>query len=258
MTYKIVFFDVDGTLLNTKKELPASTIEAIRTLRKGGVIGAIASARTPFNIHMWLDALHIDTYIVYNGGLIVHDGRVLHQETIDEASAASLVKRVRTNGHSIMPEGARHFSLVSHEPERIIETYAKAWDHDKRVAYEDLHEPISQMDLFCTDDEIAPYGTAFPNLTFYPWMSRPNAFNVIPKGVSKAYGIELILAKLGIAKADSVAFGDGPNDLEMLAYVGLGVAMGNAVDELKAQSGYVTSHVDEDGIANGLRHLGLI
>jgi len=258
MAYKIVFFDVDGTLLNTKKQLPASTIAAIRTLRKSGVIGVIASARTPFNIHMWLDALHIDTYIVYNGGLIVHDGNILHQETIDEASAASLVERVRTNGHSIMPEGARHFSIVGHEPERIIETYAKLWDHEKRVAYEDLHEPVSQMDLFCNDDEIAPYGTDFPNLTFYPWMSRPNAFNVIPKGVSKAYGIELILTKLGIAKADSVAFGDGPNDLEMLSYVGLGVAMGNAVDELKKKAGYVTSHVDEDGIANGLRHLGLI
>lgn len=257
MSYQVVFFDVDGTLLNTRKQLSRTTVQAVSQLRQRGVIAAVASARTPFNIRVWLEELGVDTYMVYNGGLVVHEGEILHQATIDPVTVQSLIERVLRNRHAVMPEGGQHFSLLGEEPERIIETYAKAWTHDLRVPFEQLHEPVSQMDLFCADEEIEAYKQAYPTLTFYPWMSRPHAFNVIPKGVSKAYGIELILRRLGVVREDAVAFGDGPNDLEMLTYVGMGVAMGNAVEELKARANYVTRHVDDDGIAYGLRHLGL-
>lgn len=258
MQYKIVFFDIDGTLLNSSREIPKSTVDAMDQLRKVGIVSAIASARTPYNTHYLLDDLPVDTYIFYNGGLIFHKDTVLHQDVIASSTVDSLVTQAVQNHHSAMPEGREHFSLVSEEPDKIIETYAKMWDHAKRVPFQELKDPVSQIDLFCKDEEVDSYINAFPNLTFYPWASRPSAFNVIPKGVSKAYGIQLILQKLGFSKAESVAFGDGPNDLEMLAYVGTGVAMGNAVDELKAKADFITKHVDDDGIAYGLRHLGMI
>ncbi len=258
MKYKIVMFDVDGTLLNTRRQLSNETISAVRQLRSHGVTSAIASARTPYNIGEWLQALQIDTYMVYNGCLVIHEGAVLHQEMIDPVMAHTLIDDAVRRRHSVMPEGLDRFSLISEQPDVIIDTYAKAWDHSRRVPYEDFHQPISQIDLFCASDEVAPYISAYSDLTFYPWVSRPNAFNVIPKGVSKARGFELILQKMGISREEAVAFGDGPNDLEMLTFAGTGVAMGNAVPELKNRASYVTRHVDDDGIAHGLRHLGII
>ena len=78
------------------------------------------------------------------------------------------------------------------------------------------------------------------------------------RGVHKASGIEAALEFLGIDRADSVAFGDGFNDLEMLAYVGVGVAMGDAPPEVKAVADRITGSPEEDGIRNGFAALGLI
>ncbi|EHB59642.1 Haloacid dehalogenase domain protein hydrolase type 3 [Paenibacillus lactis 154] len=82
--------------------------------------------------------------------------------------------------------------------------------------------------------------------------------DVIPGGGSKAKGIEAVLKHLGITPAQAVAFGDGLNDKEMLAYVGLGIAMGNAHEEVKPLADFVTKHVNKGGIRHGLRHAGLI
>ena len=82
--------------------------------------------------------------------------------------------------------------------------------------------------------------------------------DVIPAGGSKAKGIEAVLKHIGRSKDEVVAFGDGLNDVEMLSYVGLGIAMGNANDEVKSYANHVTSSVDEKGIRRGLEHAGLL
>ena len=87
---------------------------------------------------------------------------------------------------------------------------------------------------------------------------NPLFADVIPAGSSKAVGIDKMLAYFGISLADTMAFGDGGNDVSMLRHVGIGVAMGNAGDEARRAADYVTTSVDEDGILNALRHFGVI
>ncbi|MNH24318.1 putative phosphatase [compost metagenome] len=82
--------------------------------------------------------------------------------------------------------------------------------------------------------------------------------DVLPGNGSKANGIAQMIKALGVAKEDVYAFGDGLNDLEMLSFVGHGIAMGNAEDEVKAAASYVTSHVSENGIYEGLKLVGLL
>lgn len=258
MKYKIVFFDADGTLINSSKMVPDSAIEAIVELRHRGILPVLATARTPFNIQWLLDKLPFDTYMTYNGGLIMHEGKVLHQEVIADSLTRDIVASAERKHHSVALEGARQFSIVSEDIPGIKDVYMPRWDHAKRVPYVDFKEPVSQIDLFCRDEEIEEYTRSYPECTFYPWVSKPNAFNIVPKNVSKAYGIQLVLEKLDIPNDQAVAFGDGPNDVEMLSYVGMGVAMGNAVDVLKEIATYITKDVDEDGIAHGLHYLGLI
>ena len=87
---------------------------------------------------------------------------------------------------------------------------------------------------------------------------NPLFADVVPKGSSKAIGIDHIIAHYGIALEETMAFGDGGNDIPMLRHAGIGVALGNASDEVKASADWVTTSVDEDGIMNALRHFGVI
>ena len=87
---------------------------------------------------------------------------------------------------------------------------------------------------------------------------NPLFTDVIPRGSSKSVGIDKMLEHFGIALDETMAFGDGGNDISMLQHAGIGVAMGNAGDEVKKVADYVTSSVDEDGVINALRHFGVL
>lgn len=87
---------------------------------------------------------------------------------------------------------------------------------------------------------------------------NPLFADVVPAGVDKAEGIDRLLARFRIGLDETMAFGDGGNDIPMLRHVGTGVAMGNADEAVKAEADYVTTSVDEEGIARALRHFGLI
>lgn len=97
---------------------------------------------------------------------------------------------------------------------------------------------------------------SMPNSLAARW--SPYFADVVAKGCTKAVGIDRIIEHYGIALEETMAFGDGGNDIAMLQHVGVGVAMGNAMDDVKASADYVTTSVDEDGIAVALRHFGLI
>ena len=87
---------------------------------------------------------------------------------------------------------------------------------------------------------------------------NPYFMDVVPEGGSKSVGIDAICRSYGIAPDETMAFGDGQNDIEMLRHAGIGVAMGNAAEEVQAAADYVTASVDEDGVGRALRHFGLI
>lgn len=258
--YKIVFFDIDGTLLTSTHEIPESTSRSIEELRNRQVIPAIASGRTPFNIEPILKATGIESYIVYNGALVIHKNKVLHRILLEPASVQSLREMALANHDAVIWNEERHFSIHSLDPAYaavIRETYLSGWDlRYERVDYDPTC--VFQVELFCKDDEVEAYQQAFPSLNFYPWMSRKNAFNVVSKDISKVNGIETCLQFFHIDKSESIAFGDGENDMEMLSFVGRGVAMGNASERLKANSDMVTQHVDEHGILTGLKKLRVI
>ena len=87
---------------------------------------------------------------------------------------------------------------------------------------------------------------------------NPYFMDVVPEGGSKSVGIDAICRSYGIAPDETMAFGDGQNDIEMLRHAGIGVAMGNAAEEVQAAADYATASVDEDGVGRALRHFGLI
>lgn len=254
--YKVVFFDIDGTLLNWRGELPRSTKAAVSSLRNNGVVPVIASARPPFNIYELMNELEISSYVAFNGSFVVYEHQVIHQSAVLKPSVDEIRKSVLEQGDSVILATAAGFQIMSETPEELLEYYLRKWDIRKRCQAECAAD-ILQLEVFCSPASIQGY-TDKHNLTFYPWGSKDDAFNVVNFGVSKASGIQKLLDLIGLTNHDAAAFGDGINDIEMLTSAGFGVAMGNAVEELKATADLVTRHVDEDGVWYGLKELGLI
>ncbi|RXT03799.1 Cof-type HAD-IIB family hydrolase [Ammoniphilus sp. CFH 90114] len=256
MPYEIVFFDIDFTLINSEKEIPQDTMEAIRKLKENGTQVAIATGRPPYMFKEIAKKLEIDTFVCINGSLVIHQGQIIRRHIFEKADLAKLEEQASKHGHALSYfalEGS--FANQDHHP-RILECFedlrfpSPAYEPNAWREY-DMYQAL----VYCTEEEAHLY-QSLDAFRFVRW--HEFSMDGIPLGSSKAKGIEVLLDHLGLDRSQAVAFGDGLNDLEMLSYVGMGVAMGNAHEELKAQANYITKSVDQGGVAFGLAHLGLI
>ena len=134
-------------------------------------------------------------------------------------------------------------------------------DHERFIVLEDayekaLNEKIYQLNVFVTEEEEVAFLEYMPNSKSARWTS---AFtDVIPSDGGKDKGIDAIANHLDIKVEEIMAFGDGGNDIDMLKHVGVGVAMGNARDDVKEIADFVTADVDDDGITYALKHFGVL
>ncbi|TYP79653.1 Cof-type HAD-IIB family hydrolase [Paenibacillus methanolicus] len=257
MTYKIAFFDIDGTLVNEEKVVPQDTIDAIRELKAAGVEPVIASGRAPYFIKPLAELLGIDSFVCLNGALAVYRGKTVYKRVIPRTSIETLVALAEQHQHTLVYEGEHDFfanradcplvteSVLSLKVE-LPGTDSEFWRTNE----------VLQLFLHCESHEDALYDALLDDFTFIRW--HRGALDVLPYGGSKAQGMEAMLRELDIPVAESIAFGDGLNDKEMLRFAGLGIAMGNSHPELLPFADYVTTSVDDRGIRNGLKHAGLI
>jgi Cof subfamily protein (haloacid dehalogenase superfamily) len=253
----VIFFDIDGTLLDHHKELPSSTIEAIQELKNRGHLVAIATGRGPFMFKNIRDELGVDTFVSYNGQFVVVKGEVVYKNPMELLSLEKLTNVAVENGHPVVymdPDG-----MKANVPEHPYITAGFASLKVGTPAVDPLYyqeNDIFQTLLFCEEGKEKSYEEAFPAFDFIRW--HEVSVDVLPKGGSKANGIEKVMEILHIPKDRIYAFGDGLNDIEMLSTVENSVAMGNGVEEVKKVAKYITKPVDEDGILHGLKMVGLL
>ncbi len=255
---KMIFFDIDGTLLDHNKELPASTEKAINDLHAAGHYIAIATGRAPFMFPELREKLGIHTFISFNGQYVKVGDEEILTNPLNDTELIRLTEAAVNNDHPLVYMD--HLDMKANIPyhARIEESISLSLKF-KHPAYDPSYlngRDIYQALLFNTAEEMRPYKESFQKFDFVRW--HEFSTDVVPKGGSKAKGIEAVMNHLGFAKEDVYAFGDGPNDIEMLDYVVNSVAMGNAGDALKKQASYVTKDVDDDGILHGLKHFGLL
>lgn len=257
MSYKIAFFDIDGTLVNEEKIIPQDTIKAIEEIRQLGVEPVIATGRAPYFLGPLLEEVGIQSYVCLNGALAVYKGEVIYRNPIAASTVEAFVTFAREQGHALCFEGETRYATDQPDNERVISSIQSLkidfpeHEHDFWSK-----ESIYQMFLHAVDGEELPYASFHDRLTFIRW--HDDALDILPIGGSKAKGIEAMLARLGIDRSEAIAFGDGLNDKEMLEYVGFGIAMGNAHPEVIPFANYTTTHVDEQGIRNGLIAAGIL
>ncbi|MFJ7667958.1 Cof-type HAD-IIB family hydrolase [Lysinibacillus sp. NPDC097195] len=254
---KILFFDVDGTLYNSEKVMPESAKAALLEARRNGYEIAIATGRAPFMIDSLIEELDIKTYVTFNGQYVVYQGEVVYANGIEKEELAKIIAFGEARNEPVvflddkqMIASVGEHKMVSESLDTLKYPYP-ALDSSYYMQHD-----VYQTLIFMEEKDEHLYRAAFPNVQFVRW--HPYSCDILPKGGSKAAGIEKVLSKMGLTLDDAIAFGDGMNDIEMLEAVGTSVAMGNGHEKVKAVATYVTDHVDNDGLAKAMRHLKII
>lgn len=254
---KTLFFDVDGTLFNSNKEIPDSTKEALRLARNNGFELAIATGRAPFMIQDILDELKIDSYICFNGQYVVYKGEPIFTDGVPLHELEEIIQYGEERSVDFVFLNEREM-VANASDNRMIETSLSTLEYPyPRVEpsfY--LKNDVYQTLAFIDEEQEHVYREAFPNVQFVRW--HEYSCDILPREGSKARGIEKFIAASGARIEDTVAFGDGLNDVEMLRAVGLGVAMGNGHRDALAAADVVAPHVDEGGIYKVMRELKFI
>lgn len=273
---KIVFFDIDGTLVTRNNHVPKSTIEAVVQLKLNGITPVIATGRAPVLIKDVAKQLGITSYISMNGQYIVHENEVIYANPIDIDLVDQVVQSAIAEGDgillstddeiiansvlSLVNRGTLYTffkQLVRVIPERVKLRLWKRMMSNAPEKKDYINKEVYMLNINANREEGKVYEDQFSDVLNF---TRANdiSMDIVNKGVSKATGVERMIERLGIERENTYAFGDGLNDLEMLQYVGTGVAMANGYDELKAVADYVTDSVFSHGISKGLEHLELI
>lgn len=254
---KAVFFDIDGTLLSHRLgDVPASARRAVEALRAKGIRCLIASGRHREEIRrLPVEPMRFDGYLTLNGQLCMDaDGEIFSAEPITGLAKERILQVFHSKEAAVM--------LVEKDT-----MYLNMVNGRVRKAQADISSPIPplgsytgnpiyQAVAYVTSGEEAAFSRLLPGCVITRW--NPGGIDIIQASGGKEAGIRAYLEKTGIPREQTMAFGDAQNDLQMLSYVGIGIAMGNAVPEVKAQADYVTASVEEDGIEKALRHFGLL
>lgn len=257
MNKKIVFFDIDGTILDHQGQIPNSTKKAIWELQDNGVYTAIATGRNPNSFQWICEELNIDTYVAINGSYVVFEGKPLYLRNIPDQELEKIVETVKSYNHS-MGFVTHKDMWVMDEDHPLIKQSFDFFDIPYPRVEKELHltTPICQVMIYCEKSYEKMYRENHPNVDFVRF--HEIGMDAMTKGTSKAVGIEKILQAGGFKLNNAYAFGDGLNDVEMISMVGSGIAMGNAVPMLKEVADFVTTSSSENGILKGLKIAGLI
>ncbi len=256
---KALFLDVDGTLLSfATHQVPSSALEALQKAHDSGVHIIIATGRAATDLH-GLEAIPYEAIVAMNGAeCVLRDGTTIAKNTITKADFLKVLTlsqqydfalALETNDGVIVnrlsPAVIELAELVAHPIPRVADLEQ---EFDKR--------PCCQMCIYCDQETEDIVMAKLPGLVASRW--NPIFADVNVANVNKAIGLQTMAGYYGIDLAETMAFGDGGNDIPMLKAAGIGVAMGNASDTVKAAARFVTAHVDDHGIQKALMQWGVI
>ena len=256
---KAIFFDIDGTLLSHKtNSVPASARRALEALREKGILTFIATGRHISMLQQMqpLEGLHFDGIVSLNGQYCCNDQGLIYHCPIAKNDIATLLDYLKENPHPciLVEEDRMYINFHNAHVEKV-----QAAIHSDMPTIGDMNRgythPIYQAILYMSEEDQKKL-PPMPGIRLTSWTL--GGADVIPANGGKAAGIAKVLEHYGIDKSETMAFGDGHNDVDMFSAVGTAVAMGDACMEAKEAAHYITDPADEDGIYNALKHFGII
>ncbi|MFV0381844.1 MAG: HAD family hydrolase [Breznakia sp.] len=261
---KLAVFDVDGTLLAKGwQSFSKKTLFMLETLRSNGIKLAIASGRPPFFVKGCLDTEFVfDYYICVNGAYVVdRDFNEINRKEISLVDVENLIADFVKYDDAMMfqfDDAAYCYNgnkRITHMLEHWIGRLNVLVDHR---SFRNRHVKNLPLGVVCNidPDHIAYYQKQYPHLAFDAFSE--NFYDIHIKDHSKADGIQMIANVCKMGMDEIIAFGDNYNDIQMLQAVGIGVAMGNAMEEVKAIADYISKNVEEDGAYYACQYFQLL
>lgn len=263
---KYFFFDVDGTLLPFGKPMPESAIYAIKAAQVLGNRCLVATGRSRKELPDF-PGIDFDGFVLSAGLEVIVDGKQIRNDYMsdddyrflsDYLAEHGLYELCQTDDGTYLTKRTlevfkRHFSryigrTVQLNGLLVVDSIPKDIKVRKIVFLSDE----DGYGVSRTHEVLMPRYELVKNTVGLPYELMAE---VSPKGVTKATGIEVALRSFGASADDAVAIGDGPNDIEMVEYCKVGIAMGNADPLLKEKADWITSDVEEDGIKNAIFHV---
>lgn len=252
---KIIFFDIDGTLIDHNLIMSDSTRKAIEQARTEGNVCMINTGRTYRMVGEYLkDWVEFDGCLCGCGTMITYRGKELLHQTFTREESLRIMEGLDRYGIDVILEGK--FNNFMHDTEHMhTDLFKKYAVNFKDMGYGAYEEAAEQFDKFYCYIGEDPYRREFFEefKDLLDYIDREKGFfEIVPKGFSKASGISFMSEYLSVPMEDTVAIGDSNNDLSMLQAAGLAIAMGNSSKDVLAAADYVTTDVDKDGIWNAL------
>lgn len=261
---KALFFDIDGTIWDKGQRIPDSTREAFRLMKERGHRLFICSGRTRVFIpDALLMPLGFDGVLAGCGTFVEYCGQVKFYHRIGEEEILRVNNFLRDLGAAYILEGHRCiYADAERFPEGSLFVREVAKALGENMARVSGNEGSLEVSKFCAN-YLEDMGR---QKELEQWLGKDytvihrdgNFVEVVPKGFSKATGIQKICGILGISHEDTYSFGDSTNDLDMLGYTAHSVAMGDGMQQAKDAAEYVTAPLQEDGIYKACKHYGLI
>lgn len=261
MKYKMIVLDLDGTLTNNKKEITPRTKEALMKAQAKGVKIVLASGRPTYGIMPLAEELELKKnggfILAFNGGKIIDcsDCRTIFEQKLDETLVPLLYHAAKEAGMQILTYQGEGIAATDkndkyvQEEARINKMPVEEYDDFLQQLVYPVNKclivgdpaPLHQLEIKLKK-ELEGRMDVYRSADYF--------LECVPLGIDKARSLDRLITTLGITKEEVIACGDGYNDLSMINFSGLGVAMSNAADDIKAQSDYVTLSNEEDGIAH--------
>lgn len=261
---KVLVLDIDGTLTNSKKEITENTKNAIIDIMQRGHIVMLASGRPTPGMKRYAEELELEEHggylLSFNGGKIINckTGEIVFQKTLPPHMLPRLYKFAKDNdcglvtylGESVIL-GTRSDEYVELEaringmPIKQVENMVEFVDFDMNKCL--MTAPVDKAPAL--EKELQEMFGDIASI----YRSEPFFIEIMPKGVDKATSLDRMLCTVGLKRENAICCGDGFNDMTMIEYAGVGVAMENAQEKVKEVADFITKSNDEDGIVTVIK-----
>ena len=259
MNYRIIALDLDGTLTNSKKEIPEATLHALLDIQEKGYKVVLASGRPTPGIRHLAAKLQLDKYgsyiLSYNGGQITEcrTNRVVYEkmlprEIVPELFAFAKAHHIGLSTYTddciitgtVIDRFMEKESAINGLPIRFVPNFTEYVDFD-----------INKCLITAEPDYLASIEIKLNEIyktDFNIYRSEPFFLEFMPKNIDKAHGLNILLSHIGFTPEQLICCGDGFNDITMIEFAGLGIAMENAQERVKSVADYITRSNDDNGI----------
>ncbi len=268
---KALFFDIDGTLVDFQGHMPESAKEALGRAQQNGHKIVLCSGRSRMQMYPFLLEMGFDGIVAATGAYVECAENVIYRHFMSKEEISTITALLDEAGACYSAQAGEYMITSVKHKERQLARFRSLGDTEmidqiwKRLRISENMNQEQGIEKFVyyesemTVKQIQERLSGICDVTESSFESAvQDSGEITSLGINKSYGMQKYLECAGIARENAIAFGDGPNDFDMVEYAAVGVAMGNASASLKERADMVTASVNEHGVAEAMKKLGLI